>query len=170
MPNACRRNPNLELARAYRRVSTAIVLPIRHHGLFGRPHQETTPWDEDDADAEPNADMWARPDESREDVLGLYRRARAHADATIEALPLDAAGRVEWWGDRGDVTLQRIMLHMTAETNRHAGHADIVRELIDGSTGLRAANSNMSGGDAAWYREYWNRLSDAAKEAQAGAE
>ncbi len=131
---------------------------------FGRPHNESLPWHEEDA--EPNSDMWATADESREDVLGLYRRAQAHADATIEALPLDAKGRVAWWGDDGDVTLHRIMLHMTAETNRHAGHADIVRELIDGKAGMRETNGNMGGGDETWYREYWNKLEAAAKEAQ----
>jgi hypothetical protein len=132
---------------------------------FGRPHNESLPWEAEDA--EPNADMWAPADESREEILGLYRRARAHADATIDALPLDAMGRVAWWGENGDVTLQRIMLHMTAETNRHAGHADIVRELIDGKAGLRADNSNVAGGDESWYQEYWNRLEASAKEAQA---
>jgi hypothetical protein len=77
-------------------------------------------------------------------------------------VPIDA-----WWGDDGDVTLQRIMLHMTAETNRHAGHADIVRELIDGKVGMRETSSNMDGGGEAWYQEYWNRLEASAKEAQA---
>ncbi|MDH6137822.1 putative damage-inducible protein DinB [Kitasatospora sp. MAA4] len=132
---------------------------------FGRPHEESLPWEGEDA--EPNADMWATADESRESILGLYQRAVAHADATIEALPLDAMGHVPWWGDTGDVTLQRIMLHVTAETNRHAGHADIVRELIDGKTGMRASNSNMDGGDDSWYQEYWNKLEESAKEAQA---
>ncbi|MFF0017068.1 DinB family protein [Streptomyces sp. NPDC005374] len=132
---------------------------------FDRPHTESLPWHEEGS--EPNADMWAPADESREDVLGLYHRAWAHADATIEALPLDAMGHVEWWGDNGHVTLQRIMLHMTAETNRHAGHADIVRELIDGKVGMRETNGNMDGGDESWYREYWNRLEASAKEAQA---
>ncbi|MFJ9695584.1 DinB family protein [Kitasatospora sp. NPDC101183] len=131
---------------------------------FGRPHTESLPWHEEGA--EPNADMWAPADESRESVLGLYRRAWAHADATIEELPLEAMGRVPWWGEDGDVTLQLVILHMTAETNRHAGHADIVRELIDGAAGLRESNSNMDGGDEAWYREYWHRLEASAKEAQ----
>ncbi|MFE0701063.1 DinB family protein [Streptomyces sp. NPDC058872] len=133
--------------------------------VFGRPHDEHLPWYEEGA--EPNADMWATADESREDILGLYRRAWAHADATIEALPLGATGHVAWWGDDGSVTLQRIMLHMTTETHRHAGHADIVRELIDGKVGLREGSRNLAGGDEAWYRDYWNRLEASAKEAQA---
>ncbi|WP_318206482.1 MULTISPECIES: DinB family protein [unclassified Streptomyces] len=131
---------------------------------FGRPHDEALPWHEEGS--EPNADMWAPAHESRTDIIGLYHRAWAHADATIEALPLDAMGRVAWWRDNSDVTLQRIMLHMTAETNRHAGHADIVRELIDGKAGMREASSNMDGGDEAWYQEYWNRLEASAKEAE----
>ncbi|MEX3100724.1 hypothetical protein DF268_10510 [Streptomyces sp. V2] len=134
---------------------------------FGRPHGESLPWDEEGAEA--NADMWARADESREDILGLYHRAWAHTDATVEALPLDAEGHVEWWGDKGDVTLQLIMLHVTAETHRHAGHADIVRELIDGRVGMREANTNMDGGDTAWYEEYWQKLEASAKKAQADA-
>jgi hypothetical protein len=39
----------------------------------------------------------ATADESREQVVGLYRRAWAHADATIDALALDAIGHVAWW-------------------------------------------------------------------------
>ena len=55
---------------------------------FGRPADEPLPWYADDA--EPNADMWATADETREQIVGLYRRAWAHSDATIAALALDA--------------------------------------------------------------------------------
>lgn len=57
------------------------------------------------------------------------------------------------------------MVHVIAETNRHAGHADIVRELIDGSTGLREGNHNMGSSDQAWWEDYRNRLEQAAHEA-----
>jgi uncharacterized damage-inducible protein DinB len=131
---------------------------------FGRPSGEPTPWSE--PGAEPNADMWATADESREQIVGLYQRAWAHADATIDALPLDAAGRVPWWPDeRNEVTLHHILIHMIAETDRHAGHADIVRELIDGAAGLRAGNDNMAPGDQAWWEDYRSRLERAAQEA-----
>jgi uncharacterized damage-inducible protein DinB len=125
---------------------------------FGRPADETPPWSEQD----PNSDMWARPDETREDIIGLYRRAWAHSDATIEALALDALGRVQWWGDAGEVTLHQILVHVTAETNRHGGHADIVRELIDGSAGFRQENSNLPDGDRAWWDAYRNQVEQAA--------
>jgi len=131
---------------------------------FGRPSGEPLPWF--DEGAEPNADLWATPDESRQDILGLYQRAWAHSDTTIEALPLDTIGHVAWWpDDRNEVTLHRILVHMIAETNRHAGHADIVRELIDGAVGLRQGNDNMASGDQAWWDSYRDRLERAAVEA-----
>ena len=131
---------------------------------FGRPFEEPMPWLA--ADAEPNADMWATADESREQIVGLYRRVWAHSDATIDTLDLDAVGHVPWWpDDRSEVTLHRILLHMVAETQRHAGHADIVRELIDGAAGLRADNDNLAPGDTAWWENYRSRLERAARDA-----
>lgn len=131
---------------------------------FGRPTGEQLPWFEEDA--EPNADMWATADESRDDVVGLYHRAWAHTDATVEALDLDAVGQVAWWPEeRRQVTLHRILVHMIAETHRHAGHADVVRELIDGAVGHRIENDNMAPGDAAWWEAYRARLEQVAREA-----
>ncbi len=130
---------------------------------FARPTTEQLPWF--DEDAEPNADMWATPEQSREQIIGLYRRAWAHSDATIDSLALDAIGRVPWWpDDRNEVTLLRILAHMIAETARHAGHADIVRELIDGAAGLRADNDNLAPGDHEWWEQYRARLERAAQE------
>ncbi|MCI2416063.1 DinB family protein [Saccharopolyspora sp. K220] len=129
---------------------------------FGRPFEQPFPWLADDA--EPNADMWATADESRDDIVGLYHRAWAHSDATIDALALDAAGRVPWWpDDRNEVTLQQILVHVIAETHRHAGHADIVRELIDGTAGLQQGNDNMAPGDQQWWENYREKLSRAAR-------
>jgi uncharacterized damage-inducible protein DinB len=110
---------------------------------FGRPLPDPPAWFEFD-DAAPNADMWATAEQSRAEIVDTYRRVCAHGDATIETLPLDAPGRVPWWpSERAAVTLQQILVHMIDETARHAGHADIVRELIDGQAGLRATNSNL---------------------------
>jgi uncharacterized damage-inducible protein DinB len=131
---------------------------------FGRPSGEPLPWLENDA--EPNADMWATPGESRVQIVGLYRRAQAHSDATIAELALDAAGQVPWWpAERREVTLHQILVHMIAETNRHAGHADIVRELIDGAAGLREGHDNLAPGDRAWWNSYRNQVEHAAREA-----
>jgi Protein of unknown function (DUF664) len=110
--------------------------------------------------------MWATPEESREQIVGLYRRAWVHADATIDANPLDATGEVPWWPPEGrEPTLHRVLIHMIAETERHAGHADIVRELIDGSAGIRAEHSNLPDRDAAWWTTYRDRVEQAASDA-----
>jgi uncharacterized damage-inducible protein DinB len=131
---------------------------------FGRPFPEPMPWY--DEGAEPNADMWATAEETRDQIVGFYHRAWAHADATIAALPLDATGLVRWWPeDRRNATLHRILVHVIAETNRHCGHADIVRELIDGSVGLRKDNANLPAEDHDWWQRYRNRLEQAAREA-----
>ncbi|MET8150979.1 DinB family protein [Actinoplanes sp. NPDC049668] len=111
---------------------------------------------------EPNADMWATADESRDDIIGLWHRAWSHADATIEALAVDAPGAVRWW-DEEPVTLHLILVHMLAELNRHAGHADIVRELVDGEVGWRSPGDNMVEGDQAWWSAYRERLESTAR-------
>ncbi|MES2094630.1 MAG: DinB family protein [Actinomycetota bacterium] len=131
---------------------------------FGRPFAEPLPWIADDA--EPNADMWADAEESIEGIVALYRRVWEHSDATVAALTLDSVGHVPWWADdRSTVTLHRILIHLIAETNRHAGHADLVRELIDGTVGLRADNDNLAPGEAAWWEAYRERLEQTARAA-----
>jgi hypothetical protein len=102
---------------------------------FGHPAHETLSWVEDGSIWQ-GADMWAKPDESSEYITGLYRRACTHADGVIAALGLDAPGSVPHWPkDRRDTTLGVLIIRMVAETAQHAGHADIVRELIDGRGG-----------------------------------
>jgi uncharacterized damage-inducible protein DinB len=142
---------------------------------FGRPFGEKVPWLPDDLDAAAMAemtadelmvDMWATADESRDLITGFYRRISAHADATIDDLPLDAPGYVPWWGpEHGNVTLRLILIHMIAETDRHAGQADIVRELIDGAAGLNETNTNLPDVDAAWWRAHVAKLEQAARAA-----
>ena len=129
---------------------------------FGRPCADPMPWDESD----PMSDMFAAPSESREFLTGLYRRTWAHSDATIDALPLDAVGHVPWWpADRNEVTLHHVMVRVATETARHAGHADIVRELIDGAAGWTPARSNLPPGDQPWWQAYHDRVERAAQEA-----
>jgi uncharacterized damage-inducible protein DinB len=97
---------------------------------FGRA-TEPLPFDERDE----NADLRVNPGESTEDVLAFYRRARAAADEVITELDLDALGTA-WHGPA--VSLRWVLVHMIEETARHAGHLDIVRELIDGAAGDHA--------------------------------
>jgi uncharacterized damage-inducible protein DinB len=131
---------------------------------FGRPFPEALPWDEEGA--ERNADMWATPDESVQFLTGLYRRVWAHSDSTIDELDLDATGRVPWWGEFGrEVTLHHVLVHVCTETERHAGHADIVRELIDGAVGVRREAPDLTGDDPEWWQQYRERVEQAARAA-----
>jgi hypothetical protein len=129
---------------------------------FGRPCADQLAWDESD----PNSDMFATPDESREFITGQYRRAWAHSDATIEALALEAVGHVPWWPpERDEVTLHHVLVRMVAETSQHAGHADIIRELVDGTIGQAANRLNLPSADKAWWSAHHERVEHAAQEA-----
>ncbi|WP_037678193.1 DinB family protein [Streptomyces griseus] len=131
---------------------------------FGRPSGERRPWF--GAGSEPNAHMWATADESREYIVARYRRAWAHSDATIDALALDAIGKVPWWPSNGnEITLHHALVRVTADTHRHAGHADILREHVDGAVGMNERNAGMASGDSAWWADYRSRLQRVAEQA-----
>ena len=131
--------------------------------VFGRPFPEPLPWM--DEGAEDNADMWARADESRAALVDLYRRVWSHSDATILALQLDTIGTVLWWEVHREATLHRVLTHVITETHRHAGHADLVRELVDGAAGHRPHYSNMPEADADWWRAHHDHLERVAHQA-----
>jgi uncharacterized damage-inducible protein DinB len=94
---------------------------------FGR-ESDAVPFDPDD----PDADMRAEPHETTADIAEYYGRARAAADQVIDELDVDDVGTA-WFGDT--VSMRWVLIHMIEETARHAGHMDILRELIDGQTG-----------------------------------
>lgn len=96
--------------------------------VFGRPHPEPHPRF-DDPGYRNRDSLWVRSEESRADVVEGYRRAWRHSDATIAQLPIDATGDVPWW-PQPKVKLFNVMVHVLTETNRHAGHADILREQL----------------------------------------
>lgn len=138
---------------------------------FGRPASLSgirLPWWEPDNAAETIAtsgDMYAKPDESTEYIVDLYRRACAHADQTIAELDLDAVGTVLHNGEV--ITLRQAMVNEIHETSRHAGHADIVRELIDGSIGGSRDNPWVPDpDDEAWWQEYLARVEASAVAAE----
>jgi hypothetical protein len=120
------------------------ISEARYFGdVFDRPFSEDLPLMD-------GADAWVAPEESRTEIVGRYRAACAHADRTIEALDLDAPGHVAWW-PRPNVTLFNVLIHVLTETSRHAGHADILREQVDGAVGFSpesAADSNR--GPESW--------------------
>ncbi|WP_328738328.1 DinB family protein [Streptomyces erythrochromogenes] len=108
--------------------------------VFDRPSPEPLPrWQDHNG-----SDLWAAEDETRDQIIGFYRRTWEHSDATINELSLDAPGHVPWWPEpHPNTNLFAIMVHVLGESNRHAGHADILREGIDGRTGMRPEHENQ---------------------------
>ena len=108
---------------------------------------------------EQGADMYAMAEESREMLLDLYRRSWALGDANVRELGLDAPASVPWWRpDQRETTVGRLVVHMLDETAHHAGHADIVREMIDG----RGGQDRDHFGDAAKWSAFVGRIQAAA--------
>lgn len=141
-------------------------LAIVEAGYFGlafeRPFPEALPGYADDDPV--NADMYAAADESAADVRALWERVRAHSDATIAALDLDAQGYVPWWpAERNPVTLHTILVHEIAEWQRHLGQFDILRETLDGSVGYRPDAANLPGGDDIDWAAYVAMLQEIAE-------
>ena len=130
--------------------------------VFNRPFPEPLPrWD---VESERLADMWAAKDESRGDVVDRYQRVWDHSDETINVLALDAMGRVAWWQD-AEVPLFNILVHLLAETSRHAGHADILREELDGAVGTDAESMAVKKHDTAFWTERRGVIEAAARSA-----
>lgn len=120
--------------------------------VFDRPFPEPLPrWDDTSSRG---ADLWASEHEAREEIVARYRRVWAHSDATINALAIDAPGHVPWW-PQPDVKLFNVLVHMLTETSRHAGHADILREQLDGATDTQR--------DAAFWEARRAKIERAAK-------
>ncbi|GAB3881039.1 DinB family protein [Kibdelosporangium lantanae] len=123
----------------------------------GRPAPVVLPWVEDGTIWD-GADMWATADETREELVGLYKTAWKHSDESIGELPLDAPAEVAWWPEeKRRTTFRDVLVRTVAETAHHAGHADIVREMIDGRGGR---DHDDTGG-----QEWWDRFTEQVKSA-----
>lgn len=116
---------------------------------FGRPPAQPPAWFRGDPFTE--IDLWATPDESSEYIVQIYKEAAAHADETVRRLDLDSPGRVPHWSLDQQTTLGSILVLMVGETAQHAGHADIVHELITAtrSGDVRSASDRFAQAQAA---------------------
>jgi hypothetical protein len=144
-------------------VKHSATWEARYFGeVFGRPFPEPLPrWDDE---AAADTDLWVTAEETREQIIGFYRRVWEHADATIDTLAIDAPGHVPWW-PRPDVKLFNILVHILTETNRHAGHADILREQLDGAVGTDAQSSTLAEYGAAYWENHCAKIEQAARAA-----
>jgi hypothetical protein len=148
-------------------VKHSAIAEARYFGeVFGRAFPEPLPrWDDEAAD---EAAFWATEHETRDDIVGLYRRVWEHSDATINALAIDAPGYVPWW--REEVQLFNIMVHVLSDVTRHAGHADILREQLDGAVGLLVQSEPGHGHDSTFWEARRAQIEQAARAADpAGA-
>jgi hypothetical protein len=131
---------------------------------FGRPSGIPGPWDGPNPD--PDADLWAPEGETLDEIFDLYRRSAEHADATVAALDLDTVGEVPWWPEeRRNPTLHTVMIHLLVDVARHAGHADILRENIDGAIGYAPGNPNVPDREAQDWARHRARVEAAARRA-----
>ena len=134
--------PEYEIRRPLTRTGTNLLGLVKHltlaearyfGAIFDRPYPRPIP-SFDDPGFHNRDYLWVAESESRTEVVTGYQHACEHADTTIEALPIDAPGHVPWW-PRPDVQLFNVMVHVLTETSRHLGHADILREQLDGALG-----------------------------------
>ncbi|WP_326735978.1 DinB family protein [Streptomyces sp. NBC_01022] len=142
-------------------VKHVASVEARYFGeVFDRPSPEPlSRWQDSDG-----SDLWAAEDETRDQIIGFYRRTWEHSDATINELPLDAPGHVPWWPKPyADTNLFAVMVHVLSESVRHTGHADILREGLDGRTGLRAEHEQQT--DEAARAAYCAKIEQAARSA-----
>lgn len=107
---------------------------------------------------DPQIDFQPPADYSAQDVLDLYRKSIAFSEQAIEDLELDSPAVIPWWSAHRQSTLEHLIVHMIAETSRHAGQLDIVRELLDGQVGLRAQATNIPDFSTAQWQEQHARL------------
>ncbi|MBW8172828.1 DinB family protein [Ornithinimicrobium sp. Arc0846-15] len=129
---------------------------------FGQTLDDQPEWMKQEGEV--NEDMWAFPSETTNEIVELYRRVWAVVDEAIESIDLDTVGHVSWW-ENSEASLELLLVHVTAETHRHAGHADIIREMIDGQTGVWESSPNMPGKSQEWWEAYRSSLERTAKEA-----
>lgn len=95
------------------------------------------------ASQDPQADFLPPQYMTLVDAIEIYRETTVAADAVLDELGLDSPATVPWWVKHRHTTVERLLVHMIAESHRHAGHLDIVREQLDGFVGLRPSAPNI---------------------------
>ncbi|MFG1603662.1 DinB family protein [Actinoplanes sp. NPDC049265] len=126
--------PDAEARRAAVDSGTSLMWLIKHltmaeHRWFVWYYAGEEPWPADDAEA-------VRPEDTTESLIAAYRAKTAESDAIIEACTdLTAIGVRELTEGVTPPSMRWVLIHMIEETARHAGHADILREKVDGAVG-----------------------------------
>lgn len=97
-----------------------------------------SPWDSADWDADPDWEWHSAAQNRPEQLYGLWQdavdRSRSAIAAALAEGGLDQAARFTW-PDGRTPSLRRILIDLIEEYSRHAGHADLIRESVDGLAG-----------------------------------
>jgi hypothetical protein len=159
-----------DIRRPMTRTGTNLLGLVKHNAIsdaryfgdvFERPFPEPLPrWDDPAASS---VDHWAAEHETRDDVVDLYRRVWIHSDETIGTLDLDDRGYVPWWQE--EVPLLNVMAARLVDSVRHAGHADILRESLDGAVGVDADGLPLHGRDSSYWEARYALIEAAARAA-----
>jgi uncharacterized damage-inducible protein DinB len=97
---------------------------------------EVEPWASAPFDDDRDWEMHSAKDDSPEDLVALYRTAIARSQATVATVEsLDALSAINDRREDIPYSMRWILVHMIEETARHNGHADLIRESIDGLVG-----------------------------------
>ncbi|HIW90772.1 MAG TPA: DinB family protein [Candidatus Corynebacterium avicola] len=143
-------------------VKHVALLEIGYFGdTFGRPWPVAGEViSDEDARADPNVDFYLTPNETVEQIVDFYRRVWAHTAETFGTFAVDDLGHVPHWpAENAEKSLGEIATHVLGDLARHVGHADILRERLDGSTGMWVGNDNVLGGvDWSSYVEKLERI------------
>ena len=99
--------------------------------LLGRAEQDEGPWTDEDPDRE----FHYRLGEPLSATIEDYQALAAEHDALLAGLDLDLVAVRRMRGGE-EVNLRWILMHLIEENARHNGHLDIIRELLDGTTGV----------------------------------
>ena len=116
-------------------------MAVVEHGWFSRSlhGREYAPWDAVDWKADPDWEWHTAGGDSPEELFALWQRAveQSRADVAEVLDSGDGLGRLakRTWPDGRSPSLRWILCHMIEEYARHNGHADLLRESIDGATG-----------------------------------
>lgn len=153
-----------DLRRPMTRTGTNLLGIVKHLtgvesayfcDAFGRPRPELAWESDEDAAMGELSDMYAKPDESSHEIVASYRAATAAADQSIDELDLDTMGRHHIGIP---VSLRWMLLTVLLDTARHAGHADIIRELIDGAAGSHREWPGVRAEDENYWETYLARV------------
>ena len=94
------------------------------------------PWKSADWESDDDWDWHSAADDTHAELDGLLVTAIARSDAELDAALErgDLNQLLTRKRERGTATLRWLLIHMVEEYSRHAGHADLIRESIDGAT------------------------------------